>query len=140
MNYAPNTLPWPEAWADHAACRGHADVFLPPRTETDAAPGLARQICESCPVRRACLVTAMEEEGSADQYRRAGVRGGLTPVERAHLARRMRKKAAEEAGPACGTTKAYYRHLQAGEPVDDACQAASDAYEQQLAASQNGKR
>ncbi|MFF9639420.1 WhiB family transcriptional regulator [Streptomyces bacillaris] len=32
----------------------------------------------------------------------------------------------------CGTTKAYYRHLMAGEDIDPACQAASDAYEQQL--------
>ncbi|MDX2921842.1 WhiB family transcriptional regulator [Streptomyces sp. NE06-03C] len=32
----------------------------------------------------------------------------------------------------CGTTKAYYRHLLAGEDIDPACQAASDAYEQQL--------
>lgn len=42
------------------------------------------------------------------------------------------KKNAES--PACGTTKAYYRHLMAGEPVDLACQAASDRYEQQLTA------
>ncbi|MFJ3258466.1 WhiB family transcriptional regulator [Streptomyces sp. NPDC086771] len=137
MSYAPDTMPRLESWADRAACRGYADIFLPPHTERDAAPDRARQICAACPVQIECLDAAMEEEGSADQYRRAGVRGGLTPVERATLARRMRKA---KPVPACGTTKAYYRHLQAGEPVDAACQAASDAYEQQLATSQNGQR
>lgn len=38
--------------------------------------------------------------------------------------------------PECGTTKAYYQHILAGEPIDDACQDASDAYEQRLQAAQ----
>ncbi|MFF8716203.1 WhiB family transcriptional regulator [Streptomyces sp. NPDC015184] len=93
MSYAPDTLPRPRDWADEAACRGYADVFLPPRTEANASPGLAREICAGCLVIEECLIAAMQEEGGADQYRRAGVRGGLTPVERAHLARRIKAAA-----------------------------------------------
>ncbi|MEU3219997.1 hypothetical protein [Streptomyces sp. NPDC006971] len=49
------------------------------------------------------------------------------------------EQASNQGSPvACGTTKAYYQHLQAGEPVCDVCQAAGDAYEQQLS-SQNGQ-
>ncbi|MEU2134949.1 WhiB family transcriptional regulator [Streptomyces sp. NPDC018352] len=133
MSYAPDTLPRPTEWAERGACRGHGDIFLPPSTERDATPGPARQICAACPIRSECLAAAMKEEGRADHHGRAGVRGGLTPTERASIARRLRRTPSREDTPACGTTRAYYQHLFAGEPVDAACQAASDAYEQQLA-------
>ncbi|MFJ1695730.1 WhiB family transcriptional regulator [Streptomyces sp. NPDC088252] len=97
MSYAPDTLPRAANWADYGACRGHGDIFLPPYTERDAAPGLARQICAGCPVRSECLTAAMTEEGNADHHRRAGVRGGLTPAERVVLARRIRDTPPEEA-------------------------------------------
>ncbi|MFF3622363.1 WhiB family transcriptional regulator [Streptomyces sp. NPDC002467] len=82
-------------WRDRAACIGQADVFLP-RDERYANPAKARRICGGCPVREACLAAAMEEEEKSDQYRRAGIRGGLDPLERAALAGCVQKKVATE--------------------------------------------
>lgn len=86
-NRAPDTLTPAYDWRRDAACLGHGDIFLPPHTETDPSPFQARKLCDRCPVWKACLDSAMTEEGTADQYRRAGVRGGLTPAERAARAR-----------------------------------------------------
>jgi hypothetical protein len=45
---------------------------------------------------------------------------------------RNRRRGKKQATTGCGTTKAYYQHVMTGEPVDPACQAASDGFEQQL--------
>ncbi|MFD9834466.1 WhiB family transcriptional regulator [[Kitasatospora] papulosa] len=56
-----------------------------------------------------------------------------TPCEECKAGRAARDRARRtKTADGCGTTTAYYQHLMAGEPVDEACQAASDAYEQQL--------
>lgn len=58
---------------------------------------------------------------------------GMTPQEIAaqlDISYRTVQRVKQRLG--CGTTKAYYQHLLAGEDIDPACQAASDAYEQQL--------
>lgn len=86
-NRAPDTLDRQDDWRDHAACSGLGDIFLP-RDERNASSAEPKRICAGCPVRTECLDAAMDEEGSVDQFRRAGVRGGLTPAERAALARR----------------------------------------------------
>ncbi|MFB6813072.1 WhiB family transcriptional regulator [Streptomyces sp. NPDC056347] len=142
MSHAPDTLPRPAEWADRAACIKHGDVFLPPRTERDATPDKALKICAACPVRPECLTAAMEEELGNDQYRRAGVRGGLTPVERARLGRSLRHKGstgprkktsrAEKAerkrdlSPiTCGTRRGYQKHRRDGEVACDACRQAN---------------
>jgi len=60
----------PEAWTGE---RGHCDRER------------AKEACRVCPVRVACLETALELEAGTDQYR-AGVWGGLTERQRARLA------------------------------------------------------
>lgn len=83
---APQGLDRQDDWRDHAACSGLGDMFLP-RNESNADSTEPKRICAACPVQQQCLAAAMREEGSVDQFRRAGVRGGLTPAERATLAR-----------------------------------------------------
>lgn len=78
-----------KAWDDHAACRGHdTRLFF-----ADARAGdyqAARRFCNRCPVRAACLDEAMRfESGNAEN--RYGMFGGLTPDERADLARHRRR-------------------------------------------------
>lgn len=88
---APEGLDRRDDWRDHAACTGLGDLFLP-RDEHHAPTTEPKKICAGCPVQQQCLDAAMKEEGGVDQFRRAGVRGGLTPAERA--------AAANQRGPA----------------------------------------
>ena len=79
------------AWRDHAACIG-AD----PRLFTDPRPGTndtrhAVQHCHACPVRQACLTTALAHHPDAD----VGIWGGTTPEAR----RTMRRTATPPAEP-----------------------------------------
>jgi len=69
----------PGAWWEHAACAGmDLDVFFPTR-QSDDDYAQARAVCAGCPVRRECLVDAMDTELPSSRY---GMRGGRTPVER----------------------------------------------------------
>lgn len=64
-------------WQTRAACRGlDAELFFP--TPQDD-PAHAKEICEACPVRIACLSFSIEH---GERY---GIWGGLTERERAHL-------------------------------------------------------
>lgn len=97
----PDTDDAPAAWRDSASCRevGAEFFFAPdPDEETDEDPlysaARARAICARCPVRDQCLDDAMAREGTADRHSRAGVWGGLTPSQRAALARARRRKTA----------------------------------------------
>lgn len=125
-------------WRDRAAC---ADKRYTPivdfwhANDSDTAEiRTATTICGHCPVRDACLTSALtEEKGSGEQYT-FGIRGGLTSKQRRNRQRReARRRQRDQTGLACGTTQRYYQHVTAGEPVDAACQAASDAAEQQSA-------
>ncbi|MDQ0943310.1 WhiB family transcriptional regulator [Streptomyces sp. V1I1] len=91
---APAGLDRRDDWRDHAACIGLGDLFLP-RDEHHVDSTEPKRICAGCPVRLPCFEAAMKEEGTADQFRRAGVRGGLTPAERAALGRRTATGAVE---------------------------------------------
>ena len=72
-------------WRDHAACRGiDPDVFYPVSDE-DAEP--AKEICDRCSVRTACLEWALSTR------ERDGVWGGATEKERRRLVRQRRKSA-----------------------------------------------
>ena len=66
------------AWVDRAACRG-----LDPLFDGDGSPAAIRVCKLACEVREQCLAEAMADE----RYRRAidrdGLRGGLTPEQRA---------------------------------------------------------
>jgi hypothetical protein len=66
------------------------------RQERRDAIEVARSICRSCPVRKACLDQAMTEETGAE-YGRFGFRGCLTWAERNELARRGGRKGRDPA-------------------------------------------
>ena len=72
------------------------------------------------------------KHGTVAAYK-AHLRRHETPCEECKAGRAARDRARRtKTADGCGTTTAYYQHLMAGEPVDEACQAASDAYEQEL--------
>ncbi|MFJ9029769.1 WhiB family transcriptional regulator [Streptomyces sp. NPDC102274] len=81
------------AWQDAAACLNHVQVFFPHK-DNEADTTAAKKICGICPVRQACLEAAMTEERAGEHIIRAGIRGGLTPRQRAALSRRLRRRAA----------------------------------------------
>ncbi|WP_433893064.1 WhiB family transcriptional regulator [Streptomyces sp. CA-111067] len=78
-------------WRENAACREVGAAFFFPSDEPEEQPlystGRARAVCAGCPVRSACLDDAMAREGTAGRHGRAGVWGGLSPSQRAALAR-----------------------------------------------------
>ncbi|MFD8407204.1 WhiB family transcriptional regulator [Streptomyces anulatus] len=132
---APDTLHTGSAWQDRAVCRTAPDDdlwFAEPSDKATIREAIAA--CLSCPVLLLCRQAAADEERGHGKQTRYGIRGGLTPTQR--WAADPHTQAGKGKGgrrlARCGTTKAYYRHLQAGEPIDPACQAASDAYKQQL--------
>ena len=68
-------------WADRASCRdGRADDWHPDPDAPDGAAAAARavQVCQGCPVARACLAAALV----ADEQ---GIWGGTTEAQRADL-------------------------------------------------------
>jgi len=52
---------------------------------------IANDLCHGCPSRVECLAAALEEEGDDRGYMRSGIRGGLTPSDRAALARQLQE-------------------------------------------------
>jgi len=78
-------------WARDAACKGKStDIFYDdiwPATGgfLGEKVAVARKVCEGCPVRRACLATALEDEKDEPLKRRFGLRAGLTPSQRHSL-------------------------------------------------------
>lgn len=87
-------------WQDDAACRDIGwGLFLPLDDDegnqwnsNTYAPGKA--VCAACPVRTDCLEDAMTREGDATHQYRSGLWGGLTPNQRARLARARATEAA----------------------------------------------
>lgn len=142
MSYAPNAIHQPAEWTIRGTCTqppyAGSDLWYADEWQKDDRR-TAISLCRTCPVLDACRATAAKEEAGKAKTHRHGIRAAMTPRQRWLAEQRSREQA--EARPACGTTKAYYQHLAVGEPACDACQAASDAYEQQLATtSQNGQR
>lgn len=84
-------LPTRPRWMLDAVCTA-ADpaVFFPDRGEW---PDAAANICKLCPVRGDCLEYAMTSEAAGDAVR-VGVWGGLSPRQRADLARERAREAA----------------------------------------------
>lgn len=70
-------------WRAHAACRGmETELFFPvSEVAGSARVRRAKAVCESCPVRDACLAEAL---AARDVH---GVRGGMTGPEREAAAR-----------------------------------------------------
>lgn len=75
-------------WAEAGACHDRPD--LAPILDLDHRENLAaaRRICASCVVTAECLDDAMRTEGSRIRHFRHGMRGGLTPGQRAQRAQR----------------------------------------------------
>jgi WhiB family redox-sensing transcriptional regulator len=77
---------------ESAACRtANFRLFFPADGEgQDQWRGIdaARDICDTCPVRVACLEDALRKEGNVTTSYRHGLWGGLTPTERYALTRR----------------------------------------------------
>lgn len=72
-------------WRDAAACAGEDFALFFP---ADGPPSnRAVAICWACPVRRACLETALEHEAGRHHAYRAGLWGGLSPKDRYQLDR-----------------------------------------------------
>jgi len=77
------------SWQTEASCRGvDAELFFPP---TEDESGTAKAICETCPVRLACLAFSIERN------ERFGVWGGLTEKERARLSPAARESIRRQA-------------------------------------------
>jgi hypothetical protein len=78
-------------WQDDAACRDIGiGLFVADDRDGVAVNNFSyregKKICAGCPVARACLADAMAREGGASHEYRAGLYGGLTPIERSKLA------------------------------------------------------
>ena len=83
-----NDLVWQTetGWRESAACNGvDSDVFFP-ASDDESASAKAKEICESCPVREACLSYSLTTNQSA------GVWGGLDANERRRMRRRIRDR------------------------------------------------
>lgn len=78
-------------WQDDAACKGMpAEVFYPDVQEergvdTTEAFAEAKAICEACPVRETCQAESIANREPD------GVWGGLTPLERRRVIRKLTK-------------------------------------------------
>ena len=74
-----------QTWRDHAACRGIDPELFYPVSDEEADP--AKEICDLCPVRSACLEWALSVR------ERDGVWGGATERERRRMIRQRRRTA-----------------------------------------------
>lgn len=74
------------SWREDAACSGvDSDLFFPV-TDDEEATAQAKAICETCPVKDACLSYSLATNQAA------GVWGGLDANERRRLRRRLRDR------------------------------------------------
>jgi hypothetical protein len=71
-------------WRDRAACVGDNP------NEWDECTQYAREVCRACPVAIQCLDAAMTAERGFPYSGRSSLYAGLTPLDRARLARRNR--------------------------------------------------
>ncbi|MFD6970710.1 WhiB family transcriptional regulator [Streptomyces sp. NPDC059949] len=91
LDTSPTLAPPRIDWRQAAACTGLADLFFPHDDRRDEPQ--AKKICRRCPVRTECLNAALAEEGTANQWARYGIRGGLNPRQRAEAAGARASKA-----------------------------------------------
>lgn len=76
-------------WRDHALCAGQdSGIWFPSRDPL--AQSTARDWCNACPSRQACLEYALAMEAGHGEDRRHGIYGGLDGKERHQLQRRRR--------------------------------------------------
>ena len=78
-------------WHLDANCRDYdTDDFFPISTTNEDPYHLRRLVCQPCPVRQQCLTDIMRYEATATGGRH-GIFGGLTPTQRAAMARQQRR-------------------------------------------------
>lgn len=82
----PAREPLPDTWQHQAACKGADPAWFVPAEDARSNYSRGRAVCVRCPVRDACLTDALTSEGHAPAEDRAGLWGGLSPVQRANLA------------------------------------------------------
>ncbi len=106
------------------------------RAKREAAYAQARAICQSCPVRLACLNAAIDIEGRAKPGGREGMWGGLDPFERAALARTTGAKSHKSRRQPVrhGTSGGSEAHRKRGEKPCTLCVDAERTYRRDLAA------
>lgn len=83
------------SWRRLAACATPQGLQTMEYAGEGYAPAVrdARELCEFCPARDACLAAAMATEHGSNAESRWGVRGGLTAAERYRAYRRQRRAA-----------------------------------------------
>lgn len=91
------TLPTPaDRWWEQARCHGmDTEQFFPLPSGAGAAGRQVRRICQSCPVRRDCL---LDELARTDPHTCTGVWGGTSADQRRALLRCLRGICAHEPG------------------------------------------
>lgn len=72
----------PAGWTKDALCLDNWEHY---DASTNLKPGQAARLCFGCPVLAQCLEAAMTEERGLSAGSRYGIRGGLSPKERAEL-------------------------------------------------------
>jgi WhiB family redox-sensing transcriptional regulator len=72
-----------QTWRQHAACRGLDPLIFYPATDEEAED--AKDVCDGCPVREACLEHALAVR------EKEGVWGGATERERRRIIRQRRR-------------------------------------------------
>jgi len=89
-----------DPWFTKAACRGmDANLWHPERGQTGDLGYKAKQVCAGCEVAEKCLAYAMTTNQDI------GIWGGLTPIERKRLRRRLgtvTKRHYVRSCPGCG--------------------------------------
>jgi WhiB family redox-sensing transcriptional regulator len=88
-------------WQEQALCCGIGSEAFFPASEVGATAAYrqAARVCRRCPVVQECLQFALEQEADSPAKCRAGVYGGLTPVQR-HALHLTRRTAATQTGGA----------------------------------------
>jgi WhiB family redox-sensing transcriptional regulator len=77
-------------FADGNCAGTDTEAFFPIETDREGTR-VAKSICKGCPVASECLELAMGAESGTQRH---GIYGGLTPRQRADLARRRAKESA----------------------------------------------
>lgn len=107
-------------WRDSASCIGNPHVFEPDDRGGTHDWETPRAICRACPVQQACLADALAHE-TGSSFLRWGMRGGLTPSQRAAMSRGQK---VTPDSSMCGTVAGAYRHRRRSETVCAECLAA----------------
>lgn len=120
-------------WRNQSACRGRPSHMWFPQPGDIKTRDAAVRICNSCPVRRQCLMANLDA--------RDGIYGGLGG--RARLQLRAELAEHPDAGVMArehGTTRGYRDHLLGGEDPCERCKAANARYQREYRADRSRAR